>query len=145
MELHKTPNPALGEAREAACLSVCLSSCIHRSVTYCRSPVGGFMMTGRQRWDPLSDECIPLSGQQPFAISSQICTLFFSPPPPRPPVAQWQQSNSNDVFGFRRRISELFRRFSFLFPFFFLLFFFYKNEDIHGLTSYSEKHCRRMV
>lgn len=52
--------------------SVCLSSCIHRSVTYCRPPVGGTDLKGAAVGGiPCSDECIPLTGQWPFTISSQ--------------------------------------------------------------------------
>lgn len=128
MELHKTPNPALGEAREAACLSVCLSSCIHRSVTYCRSPVGGFMMTGRQRWDPLSDECIPLSGQQPFAISSQICTLFFSPPPLARPLHNGSKVTPMMFLDLEDESLNFSDVFPFYFPFFSSFFSFTRTK-----------------
>lgn len=59
--------------------SVCLSSCIHRSVTYCRPPGGGHWPKGAAVGGiPRSDECIPLSGQRPFTISSQKWrTLIF--------------------------------------------------------------------
>lgn len=67
--------------------SVCLSSCIHRSVTYCRPSGGGHWPKGAAVGGiPCSDECIPLSGQRPFTISSQkwrtliflLCPTFFS-------------------------------------------------------------------
>lgn len=62
--------------------SVCLSSCIHRSVTYCRPPGGGHGPKGAAVGGiPCSDECIPLTGQWPFTISSQkndIHWFFFS-------------------------------------------------------------------
>lgn len=52
--------------------SVCLSSCIHRSVTYCRPPGGGHGPKGAAVGGiPCSKECIPLTGQWPFTISSQ--------------------------------------------------------------------------
>jgi len=65
------PRPPGGE--RVMSQSVRLSSCIHRSVTYCRPPGGGGTDLRGQQWFgiPCSDECIPLSGQRPFTISSQ--------------------------------------------------------------------------